>query len=146
MRKRYKLVKYSEWVLEGNRYHCAACGYMRPINAPTNMKYCPECGAQIGIPEFDKLIAYLVANNIPYSVLDRNYGKHHYAHQVIVFDENRGIAWDAICYPGSYGYEDGLLEIAGCLINEDDGDSVAGWLTAKDVIQRIKDYEAKRNN
>lgn len=144
MRKRYKLVKYSEWVLEGNRYHCAACGYLRPISAPSDMKYCPECGAKIGIPEFDKLVAYLVANNIPHKIYD-NYNKYYFHHQIVAYDENKNILWDAICHPGSYGYEKGLLEIAGCLITEDDEDSVCGWLTAEDVIKRIKDYEKKRN-
>ena len=59
-------------------------------------------------------------------------------HQVIVYD-NGEWSWDAICQPGSYGYEEGLLEIMGDIVWYDiDGDSVRGWLTADDVIARIE--------
>lgn len=59
-------------------------------------------------------------------------------HQVIVYN-NGEWSWDAICQPGSYGYEEGLLEIMGNIVWYDiDGDSVRGWLTADDVIARIE--------
>lgn len=47
----------------------------------------------------------------------------------------------AICFPGSYGYEDGLIEIMGLV--ENNYDSVEGYLTAEEVFQRIvKHYES----
>lgn len=52
--------------------------------------------------------------------------------------------WDAICHNGSYGYEEGLLEVMGDpVVRKEDGDSVKGFLTADDVIQRLEEYYAK---
>ena len=61
-------------------------------------------------------------------------------HQIIVpCDDINKREWDVICQFGSYGYEEGLLEIYGQLVDEkEDGDTVAGWLTADDVIKRIE--------
>lgn len=49
--------------------------------------------------------------------------------------------WDVICQRGSYGAEDGLLEIYGSIVAPNAGDSVEGWLTADDVIARIERRE-----
>lgn len=59
-------------------------------------------------------------------------------HIVIVYtqDTNERL-FDAICHYGSYGYSDGLLEIMGTIVYQDDGDQVVGYLTADDVIERI---------
>ena len=87
--------------------------------------------------ELDKLEQYLKGKGIDYKRIDESgeYGNH----QIIVFDATENRVWDAICHRGSYGFEEGLLEIYGNLVNpEEDGDSVAGWLTAEDVIKRIE--------
>jgi hypothetical protein len=55
---------------------------------------------------------------------------------------------DAICHIGSYGHEDGLLEVLGLNIDkEKDGCCVKGWLTAEDVIDMLMDtvQKGKRN-
>ena len=59
-------------------------------------------------------------------------------HQIIVFDD--GVrSWDAICHRGSYGVNEGLLEIMGDIVDEEAvGDRVEGWLTAEEVIERIE--------
>lgn len=59
-------------------------------------------------------------------------------HQIIVFED--GVrSWDAICHRGSYGAENGLLEIMGDIVDENAvGDRVEGWLTAAEVIERIE--------
>ena len=58
--------------------------------------------------------------------------------QIIVYD-NEKRDWDAICQPGSYGYEQGLLEVMGDrVVRPSDGDSVCGYLTAQDVIDRLE--------
>lgn len=87
--------------------------------------------------EMDKLEEYLIENRIHYM---RNMkGGHYDWDQIIVFDEHGFRDWDAICHFGSYGYEMGLIEIMGSLVNrEKDGDSVVGYLTAEHVIERIK--------
>ena len=90
--------------------------------------------------ELDKLEQYLKDNGIGYSRTDENadtWGRH----QIIVFGLNSEKSWDAICQRGSYGFEQGLLEIYGDIVDEEkDGDSVCGWLTAEDVIKRIKEH------
>lgn len=101
--------------------------------------------------ELDKLEQYLKDHNIPYDREDRDaiydndgYEVRRENHQICVpsayeaHSEFPG-SWDAICQPGSYGYEKGLLEIYGSLVDvEKDDDSVAGFLTAEDVITRIE--------
>ena len=88
--------------------------------------------------ELDKLEQYLKDNGIGYTRIDENadtWGRH----QIYVFGSDSEIAWDAICHRGSFGFEQGLLEIYGTLVDaEKDGDSVVGWLTAEDVIKRIE--------
>ena len=88
--------------------------------------------------ELDKLEQYLKEEGIGYSRTDENtdlWGRH----QIIVFGQDSNVAWDAICHRGSYGFEQGLLEIYGNIVDQEkDGDSVVGWLTAEDVIKRIE--------
>lgn len=49
------------------------------------------------------------------------------------------------CRIGSYGYEEGLLEILGLYDEEDPTYDAIGWITAKEVFHRIKkNYEEKR--
>ena len=42
--------------------------------------------------------------------------------------------WDAVCNDGSYGYENGLIEVMG--LPQCQGD-VIGWLTANDVLKMV---------
>lgn len=94
--------------------------------------------------ELDKLEQYLKENNIEYKRKDiEKRGVICNTHQIIVFDKGKRI-WDAICHYGSYGYEEGLLEVMGePVVMPNDGDSVCGHLTAKDVIERWEEF--KRN-
>ena len=62
--------------------------------------------------------------------------------QIIVYSEGERL-WDAVCHGGSYGHEDGLLEIMGAIVRDDAGDDVEGWLTADDVIERVLEWEKK---
>lgn len=86
--------------------------------------------------ELDKLENYLKEHGIPYERIDDEGVINR--HQILVKDKDGDIIWDAICHCGSYGYEEGLLEIMGTLVRPEDGDSVAGWLTAEDIITRIE--------
>ena len=67
---------------------------------------------------------------------------------IIVFDKAGNRVWDAICHSGSYGshghkipygYKNPLLEIMGDIVNKElsCGDEVEGWLTAKDILERL---------
>ena len=89
--------------------------------------------------ELDKLEAYLKENGFEYTREDIDYSERYRdKHQIIVFKDGER-EWDAICHTGSYGYEEGLIEIMGTIVDvEKDGDSVVGWLTADDIIQRLQ--------
>lgn len=91
--------------------------------------------------ELDKLEQYLKKKKIKYTRVDKDYRYPDIdepllykfdQHQIKVLDDAGGVVWDAICHYGSYGYEQGLLEVMGEeILGHDD---VEGWLTAKDVI------------
>lgn len=92
--------------------------------------------------ELDKLEKYLKEHGYEYSRYDFDAFdgiiSYDSKHQIIVYKDGER-SWDAVCQPGSYGYEEGLLEIYGDIVWYDiDGDIVRGWLTANDVIARIE--------
>ena len=60
-------------------------------------------------------------------------------HQVTVIDEKGKVVFDAICQTGSYGYQQGLLEIMdGTLKLTKVDDEVEGWLTADEIMKRLE--------
>lgn len=95
--------------------------------------------------ELDKLEEYLKAHGCEYDRYDSDTiwddAGHVISlnrHQIVVYHDGDR-SWDAICQEGSFGCEEGLLEIYGDIVWDDiDGDSVRGWLTAQDVINRIE--------
>ena len=90
----------------------------------------------IDLTELNKLEAYLKINKIPYKYIDHNTGLGR--HQIIVFNNNGKRIWDAICQYGSYGAEQGLIEIMGSIVSSEKEDGVEGWLTSDDIISRIE--------
>ena len=100
------------------------------------------------LKQLNRLEEYLKAKGIPYERIDKEDKyldeNHPYClveferHQICVPSENGEREWDAICNRGSYGAEDGLLEIMGSIVSPMAGDSVEGYLTAEDVIARIE--------
>jgi hypothetical protein len=103
-------------------------------------------------PEMKKLKVYLEENGFDYEIKfipwynpakpGFHYGDmNDIKEQILVYDQNKQISWDAIWGYGSYGFEDGLLEVMGeDLIGHDD---VEGYCTAEDIIEMI---EGERNN
>lgn len=90
--------------------------------------------------ELDKLENYLKERNITYNRVDR-ISEYSEMHQIIVYEKGKRV-WDAVCYPGTYGYNKGLLEVmGGPVVKPSDGDSVCGYLTAEDVIERYEEYK-----
>lgn len=95
--------------------------------------------------QLDELERYLIEKSIPYERIDNEDvpidDEHPYflvqleRHQICVPNAEER-EWDAICHRGSYGAEDGLLEIMGTIVRGDY--PVEGWLTAKEVIQRFE--------
>lgn len=93
--------------------------------------------------EIDKLEKYLKKIGANYSRKDQDEKRDEdgrimqtEAHQIIVFDEKDKRQWDAICCFGSYGYNRGMLEVMGKIV-EKSGD-VVGWLTAEKIINALK--------
>lgn len=59
------------------------------------------------------------------------------------YNENGLEIGDAVCHSGSYGHENGLLEIMGLgVCMENAGDDVEGWLTAEEVLERLEAFLA----
>lgn len=85
--------------------------------------------------QLDMLELYLITHEFNFKRKDDDW-----RHQILVFDEYGDVDWDAVCHKGSYGYEEGLLEIMGSLVTEEERkyDSVVGWLTAEDVVKRLE--------
>lgn len=101
--------------------------------------------------ELDKLERYLKEHGIRHKRIDEpafipmiddgDVGRH----QIVVYDEEGGTKWDAICQYGSFGYKEGLLEICGDIVEEEyDDDVVVGWLTADDVIKRMQTNDKQK--
>ena len=98
------------------------------------------------LTELNKLEEYLKINSIPYERIDKEDkpldDDHPYAlvefehHQIVVYENGKRV-WDAICHRGSYGAEEGLLEIYGEIVPPEVDDSVEGGLTAENVIERM---------
>ncbi len=92
------------------------------------------------LTNLNKLEQYLINHKIPYERIDEDDQQFYLdRHQICVPCDREGREWDAICQRGSYGAEEGLLEIMGTIVSPLAGDSVEGWLTAEDVIARIED-------
>ena len=98
--------------------------------------------------ELDKIEKYLVANadsqGITYERIDDDDNLNDWLafprHQIVVYKGNDRL-WDVICQRGSYGHDAGLLEGYGkAVVREEDGDSVCGYMTAKDIVKRWEEY------
>lgn len=115
------------------------------------------------LKELDKLEVYLKEHGYFYERIDKEcryddadfkelidkFGHPFDQHQIIVYDsaiagmtekqKREHYLWDAICHWGSYGYEEGLLEVMGPPVAEVD---VEGHLTAQDIIDILEEEEA----
>lgn len=102
------------------------------------------------LKELDKLQEYLQKNH--YNFLRKDIFRDPCdVHQIIVFDENEKRDWDAISHYGSFGADQGLLEIMGRRLVRIKNSEVEGWLTAQDIIDRLEekdngDKENRENN
>lgn len=87
--------------------------------------------------ELDKLEEYLDEHGYIYERIADEIQKPFFIDQIIVYrDESREKKiWEVICHPGSYGYEQGLLEIIGSIVQNNG--LVEGYLTAEDVVKRL---------
>ncbi len=104
-----------------------------------------------GISEMEKLAQYLNENGYTFEIIRGHTPSYRFErNQIWVWtDETRtDTLFDAICHFGSYGYEQGLLEIMGdrLMTEQDGGGSVAGWLTADQVIERLKKWEETKDD
>ena len=106
------------------------------------------------LTELNKLEQYLKDHNIEYERFDEDEGIHpsfkyirtKFGRHQICVPNDKDREWDAICQFGSYGHNSGLLEIMGSIVRADSGDSVEGYLTADDVIERIEKRNKNESN
>lgn len=96
-----------------------------------------SCGIEIDYTEMIKLKLLLQEAKIPYRI-DYVLGMP----SVRYYGLGKELICDAICHSGSYGHEEGLLEIMGLTRNDD---SVEGWLTSEEVFDRISEDWNKGN-
>ncbi len=70
-------------------------------------------------------------------------GRHDGGEQIIAYDAAGNRTWDGIWGWGSYGFEQGLIEVMGAqLLGHDD---VEGWLTARQVTKMWRCKNAAKN-
>jgi hypothetical protein len=70
-------------------------------------------------------------------------GKHDGGEQIVVYDAGGNRIWDGVWGWGSYGFEQGLIEVMGTqLLGHDD---VEGWLTARQVTKMWRCGNAAKN-
>lgn len=81
--------------------------------------------------EMDKLIPMLCKADIPFDLAI------HMGRPQIIYPSVKEKVCDAVLHWGSYGRQQGLLEIMGLCDTEDE---VEGWLTADEVFNRILDH------
>lgn len=86
--------------------------------------------------ELTKLWQYLTSHHYICKWIYTEFDGYVMRNQIIVYD-NTERSWDAICHHGSQGYEQGLIEIYGEIVHPMlDGDSVVGFLTASEIIEK----------
>lgn len=91
------------------------------------------------LTELNKVEAWLKENEIMYTREDNdNFFEFADYHQIRVFNRTGRQIWDVVCHYGSYGCDQGLLEIMGDMVPEDD--HVRGYMTAQDVIDMATNY------
>ena len=92
----------------------------------------------INLIEFDKLEEYLKLHDYNY-VRDDVWADHLEGewHQITVKGAKNNYLWDVVCHYGSYGYEQGLLEVQGNIV-KDEPVSIRGNLTANDIINILE--------
>ena len=93
-------------------------------------------GNEFSPAEMYKLINLLISAKIPFEVGDC------FGTPQVRYPSTENCVCDAICHGGSYGHEEGLLEIMGLAADPDD--DVEGWLTAEEVFKRISEDHKRR--
>lgn len=93
---------------------------------------------KVNTREMTRLVNMLGGANIPYEIHEAWGGLR------IAYPNNTDIVCSVIQHGFSYGGKEGYLEIMGLLTEEEDErDSVKGWLTAEDVFERISNHFSK---
>ena len=94
------------------------------------------------LTEMNKLEAYLKEHGYEYTREDRDEKSEVCpemdVHQIVVYWGGQR-QWDVICHYGSYGCQNGLLEMmdnTGKYITNKNG--IEGWLTADEIIRRLE--------
>lgn len=90
---------------------------------------------EINTREMHRLANMLGGANIPYEIRELWGGLQ------IVYPNGDNFTCSAVQHDFSYGGKNGYIEIMGLLTEEEEeNDSVKGWLTAEDVFERISKH------
>ena len=136
---------------------CPKCGaiislYPAISRRDNKTEICSDCGVIEAMEDYInhknkyneifKLKDMLDKEHIDYSFIDRSINKSIYtmeSYQIIIYKNDGTRLISVIEGYGTYGEENDLLEIMGCLTKEEMKiDSVLGYLTASEVLDRIK--------
>ena len=136
---------------------CPKCGaiislYPAISRRDNKTEICSDCGVIEAMEDYInhkskyneifKLKDMLDKEHIDYSFIDRSINKSIYtmeSYQIIIYKNDGTRLISVIEGYGTYGEENDLLEIMGCLTKEEmKNDSVLGYLTASEVLDRIK--------
>ena len=91
----------------------------------------------INYSEIFKLSSLLLDKKIPFEMLKVNFANGYQ----ILYPNRLNRVCSVILHSGSYGHEEGLLEIMGLLTDEEsEWDSVVGYLSAVEVFERINKH------
>lgn len=86
--------------------------------------------------EILRLRDMLDEENIPYTIIE------HYNGYALAYPNRETLVCSVIEHDHSYGRNKDLLEIMGLLTNEEKRyDDILGYLSAKDVFNRIRSYQ-----
>lgn len=85
------------------------------------------------LTEMQKLETMLVVSGIPFQQSIHPLTKT----PMVFYPSAKNRVCDVVCHQFSYGYKMGLLEIMGLTTEEETMDGVLGWLTSRDVFERI---------
>ncbi len=95
--------------------------------------------------EIFKLKKMLEDANIPFKFVDREDDDLYFYRIIYGQNTKKSCECSVIQGYGTYGYRNDLLEIAGLLTEEEiEQDDVLGWVTAKEVFDRIQCHYNKK--
>ena len=93
-----------------------------------------DLGEYVNLAQITELTSLLVGTNIPFELTYLWKTPH------IEYPSKENCVFSVICHSGAFGADQGLLEIMYC-----DTQEVEGYLTAKQIYEKIKKHDSLTN-